>query len=109
MTKILFAGHQANRSARRIRIAVLDTGYDAATIFFSDRSRKRRIQGWKDMAPEPSASGQDEDGHGTHVLSILMKVIPAADFYVARVACRKSGLANSSKNIAEVGFNFPSR
>jgi len=106
VTKILFAGHQANRSARRIRIAVLDTGYDAATIFFSDRSRKRRIQGWKDVALEPSASGQDEDGHGTHVLSILMKVIPAADFYVARVARRKSDLANSSKHIAEVCLTF---
>lgn len=88
---------------KRIRIAVLDTGYDPTTPFFSDRSRKRRIQRWKDMAAGDSESAVDEDGHGTHVLSILMKVIPVADFYVARVAPRRGDLVNSTENVAKVG------
>jgi hypothetical protein len=45
---------------------------------------------------------QDEDGHGTHVLSILMKVAPAANFYVARVARDTEDLVNSTINVAEV-------
>lgn len=58
------------------------------------------------MTAEGSTSGKDEDGHGTHVLSILMKVTPTADFYVARVARTKNDLANSTWNVAQVGYLF---
>ncbi|KAK1830614.1 hypothetical protein QBC39DRAFT_383096 [Podospora conica] len=101
VTSMLFAGFQANRSIRRLRIAVLDTGYDPETTFFRDRSRKRRIQGWKDMVTHDSTPARDEDGHGTHVLSLLMKVIPVADFYVARVARSAVELENSTNSVAE--------
>jgi subtilisin family serine protease len=80
----------------------LDTGYDPEAAFFRTPDRKRRIQGWKDMVVDNSTVRRDEDGHGTYVLSLLMKVAPAADFYVVRVARNTNGLANSTENIAKV-------
>lgn len=85
----------------RIRIAVLDTGYDPDAIFF-DRDRSPRIRGWKDCVERGQTERKDEDGHGTHVLSVLMQVAPAADIYVARIARSTPDLPESSANIAEV-------
>ncbi|KIW11595.1 hypothetical protein PV08_10896 [Exophiala spinifera] len=73
----------------RVKVAVLDTGYDPASIFFSEPERKIRIQRWKDFArrlPNQTKSArEDNDGHGTHVLSLVMTIAAAADVYVARV------------------------
>lgn len=81
---------------------MLDTGYDPVTVFFRTPDRKRRIQGWKDTIVDESTNCQDEDGHGTYVLSLLMKVAPAADFYIARVARNTNDLENSTENVAQV-------
>lgn len=102
VTKILFEGFNARWGPPRIRIAVLDTGYDPNSAFFLDRARKRRIQMWKDMTTADATTARDEHGHGTHVLSLLMKVIPSADFYVARVARNTGELAESTNNVARV-------
>jgi subtilisin family serine protease len=98
---------QSALSNSRIRIAVLDTGYDPNAIFFQARDRERRIKGWKDYVEKnntgkPKYAGRDEDGHGTHVLSVLMTVAPAADIYIARVARNTPELENASQNIADV-------
>ncbi|KAK4168330.1 hypothetical protein QBC43DRAFT_310098 [Cladorrhinum sp. PSN259] len=100
VTKILFEGFKVRSPPQRIRIAVLDTGYDPNSIFFRDGVRKRRIQMWRDMTTADATTARDEQGHGTHVLSLLMKVIPAADFYVARVARNTGELADSISNVA---------
>ncbi|KAK3366753.1 peptidase S8/S53, subtilisin/kexin/sedolisin [Lasiosphaeria ovina] len=94
-------------SLPRIRIAVLGTGYDPASAFFTDGARRRRIQKWKDLTTENGQNARDEDGHGTYVLSLLMEVIPTADIYVARVARNASELADSTSNIA-LEAAFPS-
>ncbi len=88
----------------RIRIAVLDTGYNPKTEFFSDRNRQPRLQGWKDWAVESSACPRDDNGHGSNVLSLLMKMAPMADMYVARVAKNSAQLERSSQSIADVKF-----
>lgn len=102
VSKRLFAGFAENQSLERIRIAVLDTGYDPEATFFKDSKRKRRIREWKDCVISNSMIRQDTDGHGTHVLSLLMKVAPAANFYVVRVAEGTHDLSNSTSNVAEV-------
>ncbi|KAF7552213.1 hypothetical protein G7Z17_g4462 [Cylindrodendrum hubeiense] len=84
----------------RICIAVLDTGYDPDAIFFG-RERKMRLKGWKDYVEKDQSIQLDEDGHGTHVLSVLMKVAPAADIYVARIARNSPDLRNATENVAE--------
>lgn len=86
---------------KRIRIAVLDTGYDPESVFFHSRERKFRVQGWKDLVQE-SDCPLDEDGHGTHVLSLAMRVAPAADVYAVRVARHTEDLQNASNNVATV-------
>lgn len=84
-----------------MRIAVLDTGYDAKSRFFSTPSRKNRLVKWRDFV-----SGESEpvdcDGHGTHVLSLAMKVAPAADVCVARIAKNTEDLQNAATNIEQV-------
>ena len=86
----------------RIVVAILDTGYDPNAIFFSSPGRPGRIRHfWKDFAGQ-ELSPVDTDGHGTHVVSLAMKIAPAADIYVARVATNSQELQSASKNIAEV-------
>lgn len=87
---------------RRTAVAVLDTGFDAESVFFT-RPRRQRVKGWKDFA-ENREEPCDDSGHGTSVLSVLMKVAPYADVYVARVAKSIEDLPRASNNIAEVGY-----
>ncbi len=94
---------RCTQSQARIRVAILDTGYDRNSIFFWNSSRKSRVRGWKDWVGNlPKARAEDLDGHGTHVVSLVMKMAPAADIYVARVAKDTDGLQGASRNVAEV-------
>ncbi|KAI0906589.1 peptidase S8/S53 domain-containing protein [Ustulina deusta] len=85
---------------KRIRIAVLDTGYDPDAVFFN-KDRKRRLRSWRNYIEEDQPHANGEDGHGTHVVSVLMKVAPAADIFVARVTQDATDLQNASGNIAQ--------
>ena len=93
---------QAKGRHRPVRVALLDTGYDPETIFFTHSSRQRRIKSWKDFA-EQNEAPVDSSGHGTHTLALLMKVAPAADIHVARIAKDRTGLQNAAENIAQAG------
>lgn len=101
VSKNIVKQYRLNSSLSRVRIAILDTGYDAKTQFFQRPSRKKRIVQWKDLV-----GGQDEhvdcDGHGTHVLSLAMKVAPGAEICVARVANSAEDLTHSESRIADV-------
>ncbi|KAF5701633.1 peptidase S8 subtilisin kexin sedolisin [Fusarium globosum] len=97
---VLFAFQKTDMAEKRIRIAVLDTGYDPGAIFFN-RDRRRRLKSWKDFVELGQATPKDEEGHGTHVLSVLMQVAPAADIFVARVAKDTSELQHATETIAK--------
>lgn len=109
VTKDLFAGFETKPPPERVRIAVLDTGYDPDAIFFQAADRRRRIRKWKDYAVGGSTLRRDVDGHGTHVLSLVMKVAPTADFYVARVARDTDDLSASVDNVAKVSGKTKNR
>ena len=102
VTRDIVAGFERRPSLERVRIAVLDTGYDPDAIFFQTPDRRDRIRKWKDFAVSSSTLRRDMDGHGTHVLSLVMKVAPTADFYVARVARDTGDLPASVDNVAKV-------
>lgn len=95
------ASRYLNSQVQRIVIAILDTGCDLNATFFSSIPRRQRLLGWKDFAGQEQ-SAVDTDGHGTHVVSLAMKIAPAADIYVIRVATNSQGLHSASKKIAEV-------
>ncbi|KAL6822099.1 hypothetical protein J3E69DRAFT_382661 [Trichoderma sp. SZMC 28015] len=81
-----------------IKIAVLDTGYDCESAFFHPRIRQRHLKGWKDLVAS-SKDPLDENGHGTHTVSLIMKVAPLADIYVARVAKDPASLGDSVQHV----------
>lgn len=85
----------------RIRIAILDTGYDADAVFSQPPARRNRLIMWKDWV-EDATKPQDCHGHGTHLVSLIMRVAPEADICVARIARDLGGLENASDNVAEV-------
>jgi len=87
--------------SRRVRIAILDTGYDDDTPFFFSPSVQERLKGWKDLV-DGSANPQDSHGHGTHLVSLVLKCAPEADIYVARIAAGPDEILKSSNNIAKV-------
>lgn len=92
---------RAKNSPPRIRIAILDTGYDSKSQFFNSGPRKNRLVKWKDFVDDQKQP-VDSDGHGTHALSLLMKVAPAADICVARIAKNTEDLQNRASNIEKV-------
>lgn len=101
LNKDMLAWCQTTAKHKRSKIAVLDTGYDANSDFFDERPRWERIKGWKDFV-SASDSRVDTDGHGTFILSLIMKIAPMADVYVARVAAGDEDFPNSADNIAKV-------
>ena len=66
-----------------------------------NRDRRARLYGWRDWVAQVGTP-QDDDGHGSRVLSLLMKEAPFADVYVARMAKNSRGLEHSSQALAEV-------
>lgn len=93
--------YETRSKRRRVRIAVLDTGCDDNAPFFFEDNNGDRLREWKDWTSGYDSFG-DCHGHGTHMVSLIMKIAPEAHIYVARVARRPSELLASSKNVAEV-------
>lgn len=87
--------------SERIRIAVLDTGCDNDAPFFHLPDNGPRLKQWKDWV-DGSASWQDLHGHGTHLVSLIMRIAPEADIYVARIAESPDQLMKAGENVAEV-------
>ncbi|OBS26151.1 hypothetical protein FPOA_00094 [Fusarium poae] len=108
MDSVVSAFAKGELKDKRIHIAVLDTGYDPGAVFFANKDRLRRLRkskdnyNWKDFVEKGGQDKpKDEQGHGTHVLSVLMNVAPAADIFVARVARNNLDLQDSARNVAE--------
>ena len=93
---------------RRVRIAILDTGCDNNAPFFFSPDIEGRLKGWKDCV-DGSDQPEDSHGHGTHLVSLVMKCAPEADVYVVRIAKSPDQLLNSSENVAKVGSSKYSR
>ncbi|PLB55445.1 subtilisin-like protein [Aspergillus steynii IBT 23096] len=85
---------------RPVRIAILDTGLDEKSHMFSIRPYTERLKGWRDWV-DGSAQPQDCHGHGTHLVSLVMRCAPEADIYVARIARDQDQLGESSTHVAE--------
>ncbi|KAM0264285.1 hypothetical protein ACHAQJ_000774 [Trichoderma viride] len=88
----LFNPTPQKASRRPIRIAILDTGYGKDAIL------SHRITGWKDWV-DRSENLQDNDGHGTHLASLMMRTAPEAEIYAARITNDSDGIHLAIENI----------
>lgn len=90
-----------------IKVAVLDTGinFDRRNLRFILGGKIKAYRSW--CLPNPPANGvqqmsdgniisgsEDADGHGSHVVSTLLKVAPTCDVYVAKVFNDRYDLQN---------------
>jgi hypothetical protein len=106
LEKALKPGHRA-----RPKIALIDTGYDPKASFLRRRSCSNRLNPqydmkhiryhWRDFCDEKSPSPLDVDGHGTSMLSLLMKLAPFAEICVARIARSDSDLMGQNASISQ--------
>lgn len=90
--------------AKPIRVAVLDTGLDDGAPFFDLPENSRyleRLKGWRDFV-DSSYTWQDSQGHGTHLVSLILNIAPEAEVYVARIARNTDDLVGASENVAQV-------
>jgi hypothetical protein len=68
-----------NSTGKGVRVALLDTGIDAA-----HPDVRRQLRGFKSFVPGEEA-WLDQNGHGTQCASIITMVAPDCDLYVAKV------------------------
>ncbi|KAK5656655.1 hypothetical protein OQA88_4635 [Cercophora sp. LCS_1] len=100
----------------RIKIAVLDTGFQPSKAVGDNFAEQGRIRATESQSfvsgTEPKELAQsgwriDQDGHGTDVATIVLKVCPLADVHVAQVFRSRKDLqdpkmnAQTCKSIAE--------
>lgn len=81
-------GDNRKDNAKRIKIAILDSGIDGTHKDIKDDlenpKTKRSIRAWQAF-PDHFNPLQDITGHGTHGASVLLKTAPHIALYVARI------------------------
>lgn len=90
----------------RVRVAILDTGVDESNSCIRAALDENVIVKCKGF-PQSRDPIRDMHGHGTHGASILIKVAPFVELYVARIAddhghLEEDELGNEYVHIAEV-------
>lgn len=85
----------------QVRIAVLDSGCDNNAPFFLHPENGPRLREWKDWV-DGSDQWQDCHGHGTHLVSLIMKIAPEADLFVARITKSPDQLSDAAGTVAKV-------
>lgn len=86
-----------------VRIAVIDTGCDLKAPIFDVSGHESRLKGhWKDWLDE-SSRPLDQHGHGTEIVSLLLRILPNAEIFVARVARNQQDLDTAGELIVKVG------
>lgn len=87
-----------------VRIAVIDTGCNLKAPIFDIPGYETRLRGhWKDWLDEFNFEPRDEHGHGTEIVSLLLRILPNAEIFVARVARSQADLDTAGGIIVKVG------
>jgi hypothetical protein len=90
-----------------VRIAILDSGFDPTNslLINDDQRLDPRIKGAQNFVHgTESWDIQDEIGHGTHALGLLLKVATCAEIYIARVANQET-LGRDSYDVIAKAIN----
>ena len=95
------------QNLRQVRIAILDSGLDPSNplLINDDGQRDSRI---KEVRNFVSGAGrfdiQDEIGHGTHALGLLLRFATCAEIYIAKIASQDTLSRDSYDTIAEASL-----
>lgn len=105
LTKMQILNHKLSRNTlssihRPTRIAVLDTGCHCDAPFFLSPENQPHLKDWKDWV-DHTDDFQDSHGHGTQMISVIMKIAPRAHIYVARVAKSPRDLTTATENVTQ--------
>lgn len=92
-----------------VRIAILDSGFDRDNpLLINDDGRLdariKRVQNFVSGAGPFDI--QDEIGHGTHALGLLLRFATCAEIYIAKIANQDTLSRDSYDTIAEASFAF---
>lgn len=86
-----------------VKIAILDSGYDSENPLLLTDNNKLNPQ-IKDVRSfvhgKDPFDMQDEIGHGTHALGLLLKVATCAEIYIVKIANQETLDRNSYADIA---------
>lgn len=88
-----------------VRIAILDSGFDRGNplLMTEDQRLDPRIKDVRNFVHQTEPFDvEDEIGHGTHALGLLLNVATCAEIYIARIASRETLDHDSYDSIANV-------
>ena len=100
------------RTFQPVRIAILDSGFDPGNpLLRTDEQRlDPRIKDVRSFVHQTEPFDiQDEIGHGTYALGLLLKVATCAEIYIARIANRETLDRDSYDDIAQARLALPQR
>ena len=70
---------------QRLKIAILDSGFDSEHSYFYEDLRIKDAQSWVQGPPN-----EDTSGHGTHIAGIILDLTRNADIYIGRITETKN-------------------
>lgn len=76
----LVRSHISEDRGRRLKVAILDTGINAAHLEFYEESRIKAFKSWTAGQPDVDISG-----HGTHIASTILSLTLNVDLYIGKV------------------------
>ncbi|ROW10269.1 hypothetical protein VMCG_01924 [Cytospora schulzeri] len=89
----------------RVKVAVLDTGLDQNNSELRGLLAKERIIEHRSAIAEivsfDGATAEDTDSHGTHTASLLHKIAPHVDLYIAKIASTAHKGVEGLENVVE--------
>ncbi|KAL1871948.1 hypothetical protein Daus18300_004584 [Diaporthe australafricana] len=74
------------KASRKVRICVIDTGLDKTHPSVMAAVMDDRLRAEKTFKDNGGTDTNDEHGHGTHMMELILHVAPEADIYVAKIA-----------------------
>lgn len=92
-----------------VRIAILDSGFDPGNplLMTEDQKLDPRIKDVRSFVHQTERYDiQDEIGHGTHALGLLLKAATCAEIYIAKIASRETLDRCSYDDIAKACLNL---
>jgi len=78
-------GKDPVKDHERLKLAILDSGYDANHSYFHDELRIKDKMSWVQ-----GPADDDRSGHGTHIAGIILDLTSNVDLYIGRITEKRN-------------------